>query len=218
MRVLIFSDTHLYHTFDKKKYVFLRNIITKADRVVINGDFWDGYLTTFDRFVESKWKDLFPLLKKKQAIYLYGNHDKKTWSDTRVKLFSVDQRESVVLDFGNYRLLIEHGNKIAPKIDEQLPKLPRYVVLGYAAVYFQKLGLTTMGEGFLPFWYGKTNAIMRAHAEKICKAQELLVCGHSHLAELSTAKHFTNSGMIRDGIGQYLLVENEEIKLIKDHY
>ncbi|MCR4329861.1 MAG: metallophosphoesterase family protein [Candidatus Roizmanbacteria bacterium] len=218
MRVLIFSDTHLYHSFDKKKYVFLRNIITKADRVVINGDFWDGYLTTFDRFVESKWKDLFPLLKKKQAIYLYGNHDKKTWSDERVKLFSVDQRESVVLDFGNYRLLIEHGDKIVHKIDALLPWLPRHAIFGYLSDYFQRLGMLSMGEAFFAFWDSKNNEKMMKHAQNISKQNEILVCGHTHLAQLAINKHFANSGIIRFGCGQYLLVENEEIKLIKDHY
>ena len=218
MRVLIFSDTHLSHVFDKKKYVFLRNIITKSDRVVINGDFWDGYLTTFDKFVASKWKDLFPLLKKKQTIYLYGNHDKKKWSDERVKLFSADQRKSVVLDFGNYRLLIEHGDSIVHKIDYLLPWLPRYVLFGYMSDYFLRLGIISMGEAFLAFWNAKFNEKMMKHAREVCKENEILMCGHTHLAQLAINRHFANSGLIRFGLGQYLLVENEEVKLIKDHY
>ena len=218
MRILIFSDTHLYHVFDKNKYTFLRTIITKADRVIINGDFWDGYLTTFDRFIESQWKQLFPLLKKKKTIYLYGNHDKKAWSDTRVKLFSVNQRDSVVLDFGNYRLLIEHGDKIIHKIDALVPWLPRHPIFGYLSDYFQRLGMLTMGESFFAFWDSKNNEKMMNHARNVCKESEMLVCGHTHLAQLSVARYFANSGIVRFGMGQYLLIENEEIKLIKDHY
>lgn len=218
MRILIFSDTHLYHHFDKKKYEFLYKTISNADTVVINGDFWDGYLTTFEKFIHSPWKKLFPLLKKKNTIYIYGNHDKKEWSDKRAHLFSTQQKDAVVLDFGNYRLLVEHGNRIAPKLDGQLAWIPRHPFFGYIAAYFQKIGLSTMGEGFLAFWYEKSHAKLRAYAQKVCKKQEILVCGHSHVANLSIGLHYANSGMIRDRIGQYLLIENEEIKLIKDHY
>jgi predicted MPP superfamily phosphohydrolase len=88
MQTLIFSDTHLTKGFNRKKYEFLREIIEPVDRVIINGDFWDGYLTSFDKFVNSEWQKLFPLLKEKQTIYLYGNHDKTKWCDSRVNLFS----------------------------------------------------------------------------------------------------------------------------------
>jgi hypothetical protein len=59
MQTLIFSDTLLHQKFDQKKYNFLLKIIKAADQVIINGDFWDSDLSSFDKFVKSRWKQLF---------------------------------------------------------------------------------------------------------------------------------------------------------------
>ena len=64
MKILVFSDTHLSSTFEEKKFNLLKEIISRADRVIINGDFWEGYLISFKEFLDSRWKELFPLLKK----------------------------------------------------------------------------------------------------------------------------------------------------------
>jgi predicted phosphodiesterase len=88
MKILVISDVHLDNAFEKPKYRFLKKIIRRADRVIINGDFWDGYLVKFQQFIQSPWKSLFPLLKSKKTIYIYGNHDKKILSDKHTALFS----------------------------------------------------------------------------------------------------------------------------------
>ncbi|KUK82735.1 MAG: Metallo-dependent phosphatase, partial [Microgenomates bacterium 39_6] len=87
MKTLIFSDTHLTDRLDPKKMAFLKKIINKADQVIINGDFWDGAFISFDQFLSSPWQELFSLLKKKQTIYIYGNHDKKERCGKGVSLF-----------------------------------------------------------------------------------------------------------------------------------
>ena len=88
MKILVISDVHLDNAFEKPKYRFLKKIIRRADRVIINGDFWDGYLVKFQQFIQSPWKSLFPLLKSKKTIYIYCNHDKKILSDKHTALFS----------------------------------------------------------------------------------------------------------------------------------
>src|SRR5689334_5828739 len=95
MKLLIFSDSHLSARFDEAKYNYLRWIITHADKVVINGDFWDRDLTTFDQFVNSDWRKLFPLLLSKATTYIYGNHDWKGYCDERVNLFSTSQTQAL---------------------------------------------------------------------------------------------------------------------------
>lgn len=71
MRVLVFSDTHLTKAFDDKKCEFLKKIISDSDQVIINGDFWDGYIISFDEFLKPEWACLFPPLKaKKNFLYL----------------------------------------------------------------------------------------------------------------------------------------------------
>ena len=110
MKTLVISDTHLDTTFDEKKYAFLRSIIERADRVILNGDFWEGITISFDDFIKSEWKSLFPLLKQKQTIYLYGNHDRKEYNDERVQLFSAAQGDSHILKEENTTYHIQHGH------------------------------------------------------------------------------------------------------------
>jgi len=62
MNILVFSDTHLYLPFDQKKFNFLKKIISESGQVIINGDFFDGYMNKFDEFCKSSWNKLFPLL------------------------------------------------------------------------------------------------------------------------------------------------------------
>src|SRR3990170_7877882 len=94
MKILVFSDSHLTDKFEEKKFDFLKKIIRQSDLVIINGDFWDGYLTTFSRFISSDWNKLFPLLKSKKTIYIYGNHDRESYIDRNAKLFSDLQTHS----------------------------------------------------------------------------------------------------------------------------
>lgn len=68
-RVLVISDLHLSHRVQKRKLAFLKKLVSEYDQVIINGDFWDNWFTTFDKFINSKWQELFPLLKENNCIY-----------------------------------------------------------------------------------------------------------------------------------------------------
>ncbi len=77
MKTIIFSDAHLTNRFDEPTYRFLENMILSADKIIINGDFWDGEVVSFNQFINSKWQKLFPLLLERKAVYIYGNHDRQ---------------------------------------------------------------------------------------------------------------------------------------------
>jgi len=79
MKILVISDLHLTTRFDEKKCEFLEKLINRADKVIINGDFWEAYDLKINSFISSKWNKLFKYLKKNNSIYLFGNHDKKTY-------------------------------------------------------------------------------------------------------------------------------------------
>jgi len=55
MKTLIFADTHLTEKFDVKLFDYIAPLALKADQIIINGDFWDSYLTSFDQFMSSSW-------------------------------------------------------------------------------------------------------------------------------------------------------------------
>src|SRR3982750_365904 len=91
MKTLIFSDSHLYGRFEETKFKFMWYLINSVDHVIINGDFWDGYIIDFNEFLATPWNELFPLLKERRSIYIYGNHDIVPPTDPRASLFSARQ-------------------------------------------------------------------------------------------------------------------------------
>src|SRR3989339_1338248 len=136
MNILIFSDTHLYLPFDEKKYNFLKKIIEKSDQVIINGDFFDNYMISFDEFVNSSWNRLFPLLKSKKTIYIYGNHDKRSFSDKRVELFSDIQAERYKIKTSNKTFIFEHGQKTRATPDTMFKLSWKSMHYGMVVVHF----------------------------------------------------------------------------------
>src|SRR5690554_1878720 len=111
MSLLIISDIHLGKRFDKNKFNYLKNLFSKYDEIILNGDFWDYYSVSFDDFVNSEWNKLFPVMEDK-TIYIYGNHDQEKWVDSRVKLFSKKQTNKHELIIKDKRYILIHGHTI----------------------------------------------------------------------------------------------------------
>jgi UDP-2,3-diacylglucosamine pyrophosphatase LpxH len=220
MVTIIISDLHLTCRFNLRKFDYLNKVFSNADRIVINGDFWEGYLTSFDRFVKSRWNGLFPLLKSKDTVYLYGNHDPKSKSDSRVNLFSNSQGENLLIDMGKRKYHIEHGNRLAPALNERLrwlpvPKIAFFVV----QQIFVHLPLLLIGKTFYMINGNRSrNGKMKIWAKKELPRNHFLICSHSHLAELSVDKNYGNTGFIKHGIGQYLKITGDTIELVDDKY
>jgi len=85
MSTVVFSDSHITSKFDRAKFLYLQSIVEPADRVIIIGDFWDGYMTDFTDLLNSKWSKLFALLKSKETFYVCGNHDAAALNDPRTQ-------------------------------------------------------------------------------------------------------------------------------------
>jgi predicted phosphodiesterase len=218
-KIIIFSDTHLSHRFDPAQLEFIKETTESADRVIINGDFWDSYETTFDQFVNSEWRQLFPLLKKKKAIYLYGNHDLEKFSDKGVKLFSITQADVVELTTSGQKLRIEHGHRITPSLEDILPLLFNHVFMLRLGNFLQRWGVKLAREKFLFFIRWHRNLLARSRVKNfITHPKQVAVCGHSHLVEFSPDKKYINNGVIRWGLGQYLIVEDGQLDLVRGRY
>ncbi|MCX6730286.1 MAG: metallophosphoesterase family protein [Candidatus Roizmanbacteria bacterium] len=216
MKTLIISDVHLTHKFDEKKFVFLQHLLSSVDQVVLNGDFWDGYQTTFDRFLNSQWNKLFPLLKAKKTIYLYGNHDQQKFSDNRVILFSNFQKESHEIKIKDATYHIEHGHMLCPSIDIIYPLSKKS--LFYINFFFQKI------EHFLTLFRSPHNMVLKHENAKIKRILSSIefpnwyLCGHTHFAELDKKNKFANSGFIQFGKATYLIVDSSGISLQTNWY
>lgn len=218
MTTIIFSDTHLTRRFEKRKFDYLKRIISQADKVIINGDFWDGYFTNFDKFIKSRWAALFPLLKAKKTIYLYGNHDRREWCNEKVTLFSEKQAATTQIKIADKIFHVEHGNRIAPALDDRFPwitvKMLRRII-AFFIFFFGKLLSTPTGKRYL----------RRHYAEKIKKWWEeqnkkghILICGHSHVAELNLNSSYLNTGFIQNGYAHYLKIMDDKLELVEERY
>ncbi len=217
-KLVIFSDTHLSDRFDQAQFEFIQGAIATADQVIINGDFWDHYEASFERFINSPWQQLFPLLKQKKTIYIHGNHDEVELVDERVNLFSNQQVSSCVVKAGHCVLKIKHGHQAVPSWDVKYPWLFKNRLMLRWGNILQRVGVKIWGEGFLRVIFTYWNWIAKKQARQL-QAHEVLVCGHTHLAELNLAQHYINTGVIRWGLGQYLVVDGGgRLKLVKSKY
>ncbi len=216
MKTLIFSDSHISKYFDQAKFDFLTKIISSVDQVIINGDFWEGYTTKFDELLISPWNKLFPLLLKKKAIYLYGNHDKKRYSNHNVSLFSVQQAKEYKFISGNKTFYVEHGDRLLPLWDRFFFRMPAFIMKILDSLEGGLLKI--FGQHFLKIAFEDFNKAIKKTIKGSLKANEFLICGHTELAEIDLKTHYINSGLVKHGFGQYVIVEDGKIKLYKKRY
>jgi len=221
MILSVISDTHLTSKFNERKFNKLKSIIESSDLIVLNGDFWDGYATDFEDFYNSKWSALFPLLKSKNTIYIFGNHDKEYFSDDRRKSFCDIATSKYTLEFGGKKLTFEHGDQHVWKIDRKL-KISRPIrILNSITEFFQSSLINIMGlKGFSILFGGMNEIIKKSILKELAKDQKAyFFFGHVHVAELDLANRFINTGIFNYGYAQYVSIDDSgNIKAINDTY
>lgn len=229
MKYLIFSDTHLSaYEFDISKFKKLVSVIQQTEQVIINGDFFDGYLSYFDDFVKSPWALLFPLLKKKKAIYIYGNHDRPEYLDERVTEFSVEQTYRKELNIGRKRIIVQHGHNFAPDFDGRFPSISYYMAWFYPRYFYHEQNKTWINRLLLNYYSANKNKFIHTEMKRsitflkkrnpMCR-DDWFVCGHSHIPELNNKLKFVNSGQFSRGLAQYARISSlGGIELVLDSY
>ena len=219
MKYLIFSDTHLTPRFEPDKCRLLLEAISDADRVIINGDFWEGYLHTFDELVESEWAHtLFPALKQKKAVYLFGNHDEKRRSDKRVSLFSATQGLQHAFESGDKTIITEHGDRVYPMLDSRIGVLlPGWTV--NVLQHVEEYALRIFGEGFTRLMYRPMNEkIKKGDIVSKLDKDTYLITGHTHFGEIDHESRYANSGFNKYGYLSYITIEDGDIQLHQKRY
>ncbi len=173
MKVLVFSDSHLYNKYDKEFVKWVEHWSKKVDKIIICGDFWDRFFFTFDEFVNSKYKDtLFPILKSRNTHYIYGNHDPKDLSDERVSLFSDSQSEALELDINGKILRFEHGQRFGTPINAG-----DFSFVGRIEHLIQEIVIRIFGYRIMSVFSSQINNIQEIWLDD----KRFLVCGHTHL-------------------------------------
>lgn len=218
MKSLIISDTHLY-SFHFGKFQFLKKIIEDCDQVILNGDFWDGYIVTFDEFIASAWNQLFPLLLKKNTIYLYGNHDKAALCTKETSRFSVESKAKHIMNIGAYEYIIEHGNRLCPFWDERITTFdPKLKYENFATDFLQYCMAKALPWPIRQRLYAPFNVRIKRQLKHILTPNQIYVCGHTHCAEFAPDKQFINGGFVKYGIAQYLVADENGLHPINARY
>ena len=213
MSTLVFSDTHFAKKFDKKRFNALKSLILKSEKIIINGDFWEGLTYNFEDFLQSTWRELFPLLKQKDTVYVYGNHDYKHLSDDRVYMFCNKAVKEYILEMPNRTYLFRHGHEfLFPKHPyeelwknrSKIYKVARKLVSDTAAC-IQRAIFGLFGPKAFPVFINHMSATVR---RKAGKPQYLLVCGHTHRPFYSKRSNFIDIGFFNYGWANYLTIDN----------
>ncbi len=227
MRVLVFSDTHLTSHFDLARFTALQELIEQADQVIINGDFWDGYVVQFTDFLESAWNQLFPLLKSKQAVYIHGNHDRPEFIDDQFIRFADSTALEHRLKVGDIEYVFTHGHLISPAADDSKRVKKVNMRAGFWGLMTRTAAQTTLWLeslstrmfGVAMFHVGGVHNIkIKRWAKRHLPQNQRLVCGHSHTAEINNRRRFFNSGAFNHGVASCLWITEAGVELVREKY
>lgn len=217
MRILVISDLHLTNRFKWRKFKFLSSLILNYDQVIICGDFWSAYTCTFDKFLKSKWNALFPLLKSRNAIYLYGNHDRERWCDDRVEQFCVKAKHSHSLTQGKVTYHFTHGVEyLADSINNEIFMFcHRIFKWDLISSFLDKMALFILGYKKYTKVASKMNDIQKF---AVSSDSRVSVMGHTHSPEIDLKSKYVNCGFINLGHASYFEIEGRECKLVVTTY
>jgi predicted phosphodiesterase len=221
MRRLIFSDNHLTDEFDAALCNYITKLTNSVDQVIINGDFWDGYVVSFEKFVNSRWQVLFPLLKKKKTIYLYGNHDRQEFMDERVKLFSVRQLNEHQFTAGARKVIVTHGHQVAPEFDGVFPRITKKFRWLYPSIFKLSRSPSLAGRLYRSIkirHYRYNMRRLQQYAQANFGEAELLITGHSHIQVDNRRHGFINLGEFGRGWARYALIDGSKISVREENY
>jgi predicted phosphodiesterase len=221
MKILVIGDTHL-SKFEENKYNFLKRIISAADRVIINGDFWDSWFITFDEFINSDWKRLFSLLLSKGTIYIHGNHDPSELSDNRVFRFCVSSSDSYDTKINGIKYHFEQGYRILREVEKSFILNTYFSFIKKSPKFF--LMVIKKIESVIFFFFPKMkydNSIGRrnnAILKEKCNKNVINVFSDTHVQEVDLDNNFANTGSIEYGHASYIVIDEEGLELKEEEY
>lgn len=217
MPTVVFSDCHLTAKFDPAKFLYLQNIIESADRVIINGDFWDGYMANFTDLLNSERSKLFKLLSNKETYYVCGNHDAAALHDPRIDQFARWCGEMLELTIDGQKYRFEHGHRIAPTLDQIYPGMFRRSWVAKTATAFEYCAARIIGQNYFAV-HRPANTKMKLWQRHNLSTDQILVCGHSHWPEANELEKYFNTGFVRHRLAHHLVINHSRRSLINGRY
>lgn len=217
-KIIVISDTHLTTRFNQKKFDALKKVFENCDQIIFNGDLWENAIINFDQFLNSKWHNLFSLMKSKKTIYIHGNHDREIDIDDRAykfcdKLVSGDYK----FKSGKFNYLVKHGHedsKISGLVYKILRDDPKLVYwLTYPFDFPQKLNEYIVTK----FDWGLQHLLNNNLKNQKRAKTEYLITSHTHSPEIDHKKRYINTGFTNFGVIYYVEITGKP-RLIKTFY
>jgi UDP-2,3-diacylglucosamine pyrophosphatase LpxH len=223
MKTTIISDIHLTSRFNKKKYDYLGDLISSTDRLIVNGDLWDRFHNDFDSFINSDWSRLFELMKKKNTVYIFGNHDPAQYQDERNNMFSSVQLEEFTVQLkDNRKLRITHGDIITHGMKYRESQVKLFSSIQNDILTFgEKIAVNTIGPSFNELVPPITRFVRQyqEYSDNALEGDEILVAGHLHRPEFRPDDGYINTGFVMHGNGFHLDIDSGgELSLVHDRY
>lgn len=217
MRTLIFSDTHLTDQFDQLQCDYIVKLVKSVDKVIINGDFWDGYLTTFDAFLAT-WQPLLRVLAKHNVLYILGNHDNAVLTDERSQKFATVLDGEHIFTAGSTTYRVAHGHQQSCEFDARHPQLTKYFGWFYPFIP------TILNLPYCGTWLRARNERTKRKleyelmqfAESNAQDHVVYVFGHSHLMADNSTIHYLNPGCFTPSIARFLIINEDGHQLFSE--
>lgn len=182
MRTLIFSDSHLGDPrFEDNDFIIDLLKHETYDRLILNGDFADLWLSGFKKISSAPlFKFVAELSKTKEVIWVRGNHD---WEIThylgRPELKNLHIVNRFYTKENNKNILVLHGHQVyGAKYrswwTKQVAKLVRFV-WKYTGFDFQRLVVGTQNK-----WIQNKAKEKRKEITEMFHEFDWIVIGHTH--------------------------------------
>lgn len=212
MKTLVISDLHLSPNIEEKKFRYLNKLFCSYDQIILNGDFWEGFLYSFDDFYNSRWNKLFPILREKNTVYIFGNHDKKIYNNIKkASAFSTIQTEKYEHSVKNKKFIFEHGDRLWQSESEDVNLSSAHFRNMVKFVSNFESSLIRFGGNL----YQKGLKTINKHVyNKIAPNllhNEYFFFGHTHRQEVFKENRIYNSGVCKAGLSQYIVINDDNI-------
>lgn len=216
MKTLVIADLHLRNAFDQRLFDFLKNLISDAQQVIINGDLIEGDLAYWQDIFSGKWSKLWELFSKKKSIYILGNHDSDIEIDELKKL-NIFSEIGTSYNFihQDMKVHVEHGHRFTN--ESPLRSLPRSLLKPVAYVNRIKDSILDQiwpykGKNKIDYKQLK-NAEIETNPEA-----DIFILSHTHQQYADEDEKIYNTGSIRFGFASWITIEDGKVKIHKAKY
>ncbi len=219
-KILIFSDTHLKCKFDKKWFDKIKSLIMEADKIIINGDFWENISCPFDKFIKTEYREkLFPLLKNK-TILIHGNHDSDKYikNNEDLKLFSLENYNYYEFKSGDKIFHLRHGHILTKNFKSWRNDIILFLKYRIKWLYF----FIKKREGYFSWFLNKIGLkvinIFKKFSLKNYHKNKIFIFGHIHLPKHNLDDNFLVLGSFKSGEARYIFIDNGKVEFHNEKY